>query len=523
VKRLPAYILTLIIFGYAITGIKSLQTRPSSVPEEDVWVMPILLKKGAIAYPCPVVIWFDEQFLANGRSYEERILEFSGWKRSDLRQLVTNELKTLSYNSWSQAESEINRLQQNKIISQVQRHWIINGFSCQLTSPDDLKELKKIPGVKKIFARVDKVQDILSFAKPEFYKPFTSKSFNQETYKRPWYIKELQADRVWKEFGITGQGIINIIHDNNFMFSKNLILNLYHNPGEIPDNEIDDDNNGYIDDYHGYNFDNKNAGLVFSNMSEDKSEPNLDLHGFQCTAIVSSAGHPEAPFEVSLAPGSKWAGVIGHGYIAEMVEWAVMNQADTYCMSFSRSGLGEYRNHWRKVLEHGSLCGLFFVSGAGNIARPDDEKYAEVPFQMLTPEDIPLAVFSASGVRKDLTRPSFSSQGPVKWKTEHYRDGLVPKPDICTFNAGLPALLPDGSIQKKTIAGNSFSGAMLCSSIALILSADPELLPWDLRDIIISTATDIGPQGHDSQTGHGLINCYKAVQKVLQNRNRQIP
>ena len=29
---------------------------------------------------------------------------------------------------------------------------------------------------------------------------------------------------------------------------------LWHNPGEIPGNGIDDDNNGYIDDVYGWNF-----------------------------------------------------------------------------------------------------------------------------------------------------------------------------------------------------------------------------------------------------------------------------
>ncbi len=59
---------------------------------------------------------------------------------------------------------------------------------------------------------------------------------------------------------------------------------------------------------------------------------------------------------------------------------------------------------------------------------------------------------------------------------------------------------------------------MFCGSIALMLSADPELLPWDLKEIITSTATDVGPQGVDYETGHGLINCYRAVKEVLRRK-----
>lgn len=51
-----------------------------------------------------------------------------------------------------------------------------------------------------------------------------------------------------------------------------------------------------------------------------------------------------------------------------------------------------------------------------------------------------------------------------------------------------------------------------------MLSADPDLLPWDLKEIITSTATDVGPEGIDYETGHGLINCHAAVKEVLRRK-----
>ena len=59
---------------------------------------------------------------------------------------------------------------------------------------------------------------------------------------------------------------------------------------------------------------------------------------------------------------------------------------------------------------------------------------------------------------------------------------------------------------------------MFCGSIALMLSADPDLLPWDLQQIITSTATDVSAKGVDDATGHGLINCYRAVREVLRRK-----
>ena len=106
----------------------------------------------------------------------------------------------------------------------------------------------------------------------------------------------------------------------------------------------------------------------------------------------------------------------------------------------------------------------------------------------------------------------------MEWKTHDYQDGPVAKPEVCAFNMGLPLALLNGQVRDSAINGNSFAGPMFCGSIALMLSADPELLPWDLKEIITSTATDIGPQGIDDETGHGLINCYRAVREVMRRK-----
>lgn len=43
-------------------------------------------------------------------------------------------------------------------------------------------------------------------------------------------------------------------------------------------------------------------------------------------------------------------------------------------------------------------------------------------------------------------------------------------------------------------------------------------MPWDLKAIITSTATDVAAPGIDYQTGHGLINSYRAVKEVLRRK-----
>ena len=484
------------------------------IPGEGVWTSPRFETFPARVDRFRVTVWFEDQLLGDGKAYLRRAKEFSKWKRRDLRKAAAAAMKQASNASWKTAQESVATLVEEKVLSNVERHWIVNGFSCSVAR-DSLKSLEKIPGVRKIFCARPEVRgpQARRAAAGKSIAPAEAEAFDPKRYLHPWYIRHLQADRVWRELKVTGEGTLNVIHDFNFVLSRNVTDGLYRNPGETPDNGKDDDGNGLVDDVHGFDFDSKSNQLTRIPVPEGAVNPQL-MHGFMCAAIISGRGSGEdRTFEFGIAPRSQWTGVIASMRLEASVEWAVEQGADTYSMSFSMPGLGDYRSHWRKLMEHGSFCGICFVSGAGNFAQQ-----VRVPVQMRTPEDIPDAVFAAAGVQRNFARTPFSSQGPVEWKTEHYQDGTVAKPEVCAFNMDLPMLRLDGTTTPTGLNGNSFAGPMFCGSISLMLSADPDLLPWDLKKIITSTATDVGPDGFDAQTGHGLINCYHAVREVLRRK-----
>ena len=496
--------------GGAPTGDGILPTE--KLPGSGVWVDPAFEGAFARAGRVRATVWFEDQFLGDGGAYRRRAQEFAQSKRTVLRAAVVKTLKAIADSSWAAAEQDLAAQTASGGVRAIDRFWIVNGFSCGVTAAG-LEALKKVPGVRKIF--VDTAWSAAPRAQPgesPAFPPAAAAPFDPARYKHPWYVRYLLADRVWKELGVTGKDTLNVIHDHNFFFSDNTTRNAYRNPGEIPGNGRDDDGNGLIDDYHGFNFD-WNSPVLTTDPVPAGGGTGPQLHGFNCSAIVCGSGSPGHEFEFGVAPEGTWAGVISSGRMEAAVQWAIERGADTYSMSFSAPDRGEFRSHWRKLMEQGSFCGVCFVSGAGNFGQE-----AKVPVQMRQPEDIPDAVFAAAGVHRDLTRTATSSRGPVEWKTEHYRDGTVPKPEVCAFNYGLPCLFRDGTVRDVGINGNSFAGPMFCGSIALMFSADPDLLPWDLREIITSTATDVAAEGVDDETGHGLINCYRAVREVLRRK-----
>ena len=60
-------------------------------------------------------------------------------------------------------------------------------------------------------------------------------------------------------------------------------------------------------------------------------------------------------------------------------------------------------------------------------------------------------------------------------------------------------------------AGNSFSGPHCAGVAALVFSANPDINPWEVSEILKETARDLGPKGRDKLYGAGLIDALAAV------------
>jgi subtilisin family serine protease len=74
------------------------------------------------------------------------------------------------------------------------------------------------------------------------------------------------------------------------------------------------------------------------------------------------------------------------------------------------------------------------------------------------------------------------------------------------------AAAPEAAYQLST--GTSIATAHVSGVVALMLERDPNLTPEAVRQVLESTATDLGPKGRDAQFGWGLINPEKALQAV---------
>jgi subtilisin family serine protease len=466
------------------------------------------------------LIWFDRQLLANGEQYAERAAQHRNDRRSDMRRQTVHALKELSDTSWLAARDTLAALEQRGIIGHCVRSWIVNAITCDLPQGDPAA-LGSIPGVARVYRVPTRTPAPSAAVATATSRAPTGPPFVPDASEADWNARMLGVDRVWREYGLTGAGVLQVVHDFGWTFGPETIrATLWHNPGEVADDGIDNDGNGRIDDVHGFNFDRGDAELGVPTGGL----PGGLTHGDLTAAMLAGREAADTGVLLGMAPGSRWAAVISTSSIAPAVEWAIEQDVHTYSMSFSIPNLGEMRGVWRKVMEHGALAGLFFVSGAGNFADSTRPNFVPTPAQMRIPEDIPHAVLGVAGVGRDGTRPVFSSQGPVEWRTVEYTEGLVPKPDLATLNTNLLGIDSLGNAfvpGPRGWSGNSFAGPHLAGVLALMIEADPELTPWRAREILMETARDIGAPGFDHQSGAGLVDAFRAVTVVREWAERR--
>lgn len=101
---------------------------------------------------------------------------------------------------------------------------------------------------------------------------------------------DIDAERAWDlaTGGTTTYGddiVICVIDDGINEAHEDLQDNIWINTGEIANNGVDDDNNGYIDDIHGWNTYGNNGDMTDSNTG------NLGSHGTRVSGLVGAKGN----------------------------------------------------------------------------------------------------------------------------------------------------------------------------------------------------------------------------------------
>lgn len=274
--------------------------------------------------------------------------------------------------------------------------------------------------------------------------------------------------------------------------------------------------------------------------------PNTDLgsgHGTHCAGIVGGTGAQSNGTYRGVAPGASLVGYGSGGVVLILDAVGGLDYALVHQFSF-KDPIRVVNNSWGssgkfdptnpvavstyEMYKHG----IVNVFAAGNDGPSEDthNPYAQAPW-----------VISVAAGEKDGVLTGFSSRGkqgesgtftmPDGKQWTYFNEPTVTAPgvDIIAARASTGALPPLAAQEDvanlspaqlpfyTTMSGTSMAAPHVAGIVALMLEANPDLNPAQVKDILERTATNIPGRAY-WEAGAGYVNAYAALQEAARLR-----
>ncbi len=432
--------------------------------------------------------------------------------RQDRRREIVNRLKAFCAIEQAALQSDLAQLQTADLAANIRPLWIANVIRLEAT-PAAIQALSARPEVAEV--RYNPLRPVLlggpvlnEVEGPDSRIKDSEKAGGRDPRAVVWGVDKINAPQVWSQFGARGQGVLVAILDSGTNTNHpDLQDHIWTNPGETPENGLDDDSNGYVDDMHGYDF-----------AYNDETPQDGEGHGTHVAGTV--AGDGSAGTQTGVAPEATLmivkvltdTGSGNEAAVWEGIQYAVENGAQIISMSLGwLHRWGPDRRRWRQVCENALNAGVTMIIAAGN----EREKGDAAPDNIRTPADVP-DVVTVGATNSDDFYGSFSSFGPVEWRLGGaygdfpYPPGLI-KPDVSAPGVGINSTLVNGLYSGNTWSGTSMATPHVAGTAALLLTINPDLTPAQIKLILESTSLELGSAGKDNDYGSGRIDAYQAV------------
>ncbi len=335
---------------------------------------------------------------------------------------------------------------------------------------------------------------------------------NDTRFSSQWYHNSSsvgdKAPTAWDSQTGSDAVVVAIIDSGVDLDHPDLIDNIWSNPGEIADNEIDDDNNGYIDDVHGYDFINTNGDPTPDPDGEDNdnfagADTSVE-HGTHVAGLIGAVGNnglgiAGTSWDVSLMALQVLddEGSGNDADIVEAIQYAVDNGADV--INLSLGGYGQ-----STILEAGinyaTEHGVVVVAAAGNDGvNINSNSFFPVCYR----DVIGVGSSGATGLVS-----SFSNYG------SDCVDLVAPGELIySTLYTDDPT--HDFTDDYGFLTGTSMATPLVSGAAALLLAEDSSLTMDDVHDLLVDTTTAMDAS---SDYGSGRLNSSAAVAQVERKR-----
>ncbi len=345
---------------------------------------------------------------------------------------------------------------------------------------------------------------------------------NDPFYNQQWQWENIEAGGAWDVTtgGITANGdtiVVAVIDDGIQLDHPDLEANIWHNYAEIPGNGIDDDNNGFIDDFNGWN-------ILSGNNNVDVGD-----HGVNCSGMIGAVGNDN-----NQGVGANWnvkiMTVVGGGGVGQE---AAIIEAYSYVLDFRKrynetngaegafvvATNSSWGSEFTQASEAPLWCAFFDTLGVAGILSCGATSNSA--YDVDQEGDLPTSCSSDYLISVTATDVN-DSRNFSAWGLETI-DVAAPGDNIYTTSQG----------GYTTTSGTSFSTPLTaglvallysapCSDIADLSSTDPSGAAWLIKGYILDGVDKTDQLMTEIKSG-GRVNANKSMQLLMDGCGACIP
>ena len=295
---------------------------------------------------------------------------------------------------------------------------------------------------------------------------------------------DIDAELAWNITSGTPETIVAVIDTGVRITHNDLSKNIWINRDEIPNNGVDDDQDGFVDNYNG--IDSRNG---------DGFPEDTDGHGTHCSGTIAASGNDDFPhvgvaYNVTILPvKASNGGSFPHSAIIKGINFLIQEGVTIANCSYggyspSQAAFDAYKA--------GGENGIIFVCAAGNDANDNDR-------QKSYPDSYELEnIISVAASDRNDQLADFSNYGKA----------MV---DLAAPGAGIYSSVSTNDKAYEDYSGTSMAAPHVTGVVALMRSLSPDWSILQIREKLFESIDSVDVLSSKVATG-GRINAFKAVQ-----------
>jgi serine protease len=306
-----------------------------------------------------------------------------------------------------------------------------------------------------------------------------------------WHLTKIRAEDAW-DIARGSAGVTVAVVDDFFDLTHPDLQGVWQlNAGEIPGNNTDDDGNGYIDDYYGWNANYNHPHVMPPVLRRAQFS-----HGTHCAGIVG-------------ARTDNGVGIASIGFGLKILAVAVGDSINPGRMGNAYQGVVYAADRGARIIS------LSWGSYASSITGQQVINYAHnkgaIVFAAAGNDNTDIPVYPAG--YNHVVAVAATDVNDIKSSFSNYGTWV----DLSAPGSAILSTITGATPAYGNMSGTSMATPLTAGLAGLMLSHNPQLTAADLEAILKKTALNhyAVNSTHTGKLGTGRIDAAKAVQSIL--------